>query len=128
MADVKKVLDQEGLKYLWSRISMEDYPNNSTLMAVIDAIDETKVDKIDGKDLSTNDFTDEYIQIITGNVANVQSHGNRILTIEQALNGVGDAPGLIAKVNNLVVAVQANADTLAEHGITIGNLSSTVLE
>jgi hypothetical protein len=87
-----------------------------------------KVSKEAGKGLSSNDFTDEYIQIITGNVANVQSHGNRILTIEQALNGVGDAPGLIAKVNNLVVAVQANADTLAEHGITIGNLSSTVLE
>jgi hypothetical protein len=31
----KKYLDQEGVKYLWSKISMEDYPNNETLMAVI---------------------------------------------------------------------------------------------
>lgn len=38
----KKFLDQEGIKYLWSKISMEDYPNNATLMAVINAIDETK--------------------------------------------------------------------------------------
>ena len=45
MADLKKFLDQEGVAYLWSKISMEDYPNNSTLMAVIDAIDETKADK-----------------------------------------------------------------------------------
>lgn len=44
--DNKKYLDQEGVKFLWSKISMEDYPNNETLMAVINAIDETKADKI----------------------------------------------------------------------------------
>ena len=42
---MKNFLDYEGLKYLWSKISMEDYPNNETLMAVISAIDETKLDK-----------------------------------------------------------------------------------
>jgi hypothetical protein len=41
----KKFLDYEGVKYLWSKISMEDYPNNETLMDVIEAIDETKADK-----------------------------------------------------------------------------------
>ena len=41
----KKFLDQEGIKYLWSKISMEDYPNNETLIAVLTAIDETKADK-----------------------------------------------------------------------------------
>ena len=40
--EIKKYLDQEGVKHLWSKISMEDYPNNETLMAVINAIDETK--------------------------------------------------------------------------------------
>lgn len=40
-----KVLTQEGLKTLWSQISLNDYPNNETLMAVIEAIDETKADK-----------------------------------------------------------------------------------
>ena len=35
MADYKKVLDQSGVQYLWSKISMEDYPNNETLIAVI---------------------------------------------------------------------------------------------
>lgn len=48
MADnVKKFLDVEGVKLLWSRINMQDYPNNDTLMAVINAIDETKADKSD---------------------------------------------------------------------------------
>lgn len=45
MADYKKVLDQSGVQYLWSKILMEDYPNNDTLIAVLNAIDETKVDK-----------------------------------------------------------------------------------
>ena len=40
-----KFLDEKGVQHLWSKISMEDYPNNETLMAVISAIDETKLDK-----------------------------------------------------------------------------------
>ena len=40
-----KFLDEKGIQHLWSKISMEDYPNNETLMAVISAIDETKLDK-----------------------------------------------------------------------------------
>ena len=45
MSDVKKFLDYEGVQYLWSKINMNDYPNNEMLMAVINAIDETKADK-----------------------------------------------------------------------------------
>ena len=41
----KKFLDQEGVKYLWSKVSLEDYPNNETLIAVLNAIDQTKADK-----------------------------------------------------------------------------------
>ena len=41
----KKFLDQKGLEYLWSKINMQDYPNNDTLIAVINAIDEGKMDK-----------------------------------------------------------------------------------
>jgi hypothetical protein len=26
--EIKKFLDQEGLQYLWSKINMQDYPNN----------------------------------------------------------------------------------------------------
>ena len=41
----KKFLDQEGVQYLWSKVSLQDYPNNDTLIAVLNAIDETKADK-----------------------------------------------------------------------------------
>jgi hypothetical protein len=45
MAGQKKFLDYEGVKYLWSKINIQDYPNNEILMDVIEAIDETKADK-----------------------------------------------------------------------------------
>ena len=40
-----KFLDDKGLQYLWSKIALEDYPNNETLVAILNAIDETKADK-----------------------------------------------------------------------------------
>ena len=43
--DNKKYLDQKGVEYLWSKLSLEDYPNNELLIAVINAIDEGKADK-----------------------------------------------------------------------------------
>lgn len=43
--EIKKFLDKEGIKYLWNLISLQDYPNNETLIAVINAIDEEKADK-----------------------------------------------------------------------------------
>ena len=85
-----------------------------------------KVSKEDGKGLSSNDFTDEHIQIIAGNVANVQTLNNKVLVVEQALNGVDDKPGLIAQVGTLITSVQTNADAIEQHETTIGNLSNTV--
>lgn len=41
----RKFLDQIGLQYLWNKISLQDYPNNDTLITVLNAIDETKADK-----------------------------------------------------------------------------------
>jgi hypothetical protein len=35
----QKFLDADGIQFLWSKISMEDYPNNETLIAVLNAID-----------------------------------------------------------------------------------------
>ena len=59
MPDQKKFLDAEGVKYLWSKINMQDYPNNETLMDVIEAIDETKADKSEliQSDWNQNDET-----------------------------------------------------------------------
>ena len=45
MVDEKKFLDQNGVEYLWSQLSLEDYPNNETLIAILNAIDTTKADK-----------------------------------------------------------------------------------
>lgn len=45
MNEIKKYLDKEGVKHLWSKVSMEDYPNNETLIAALNAIDEVKADK-----------------------------------------------------------------------------------
>ena len=52
-------LDYEGVKYLWSKISMEDYPNNETLIAVLKAIDETKADKDSVLLLSKQELSEE---------------------------------------------------------------------
>lgn len=45
MADTKKFLDVDGVKILYDLLSLQDYPNNDILMAVISAIDTTKLDK-----------------------------------------------------------------------------------
>ena len=54
----RKYLDQEGVKFLWSKVSMEDYPNNDTLIAVLNAIDQTKADKTYVNELIANIPTD----------------------------------------------------------------------
>lgn len=41
----KFFLDRDGVQFLWSQLSLEDYPNNETLIAILNAIDETKLDK-----------------------------------------------------------------------------------
>ena len=40
-----KFLDEKGVQHLWSQLSLEDYPNNEMLVAVLNAIDNTKADK-----------------------------------------------------------------------------------
>lgn len=44
MTDLK-VLDTNGVKVLYDLLSLQDYPNNEILGAVINAIDQTKLDK-----------------------------------------------------------------------------------
>lgn len=45
MAEQIKVLDAAGVKVLFDLLNLQDYPNNDVLMAVINAIDATKLDK-----------------------------------------------------------------------------------
>ena len=57
MVDTKKFLDSNGLTYFCKKF--QDYPSNEILSTVINAIDATKVDKENGKVLSSNDYTNE---------------------------------------------------------------------
>ena len=57
MANIKKFLDSDGLTILCRKF--QDYPDNEILGTVINAIDNIKVNKVEGKDLSTNDYTNE---------------------------------------------------------------------
>ena len=58
-----KVIDMEGLRYLWNKINMQDYPNNDVLVAVINAIDNNKADKIE---LEKYLLIDDYVSDVTG--------------------------------------------------------------
>lgn len=64
---MNKFLDAAGVQYLWKLLSLKDYPNNETLMAVIRAIDETKADKEDLEELKAVDaLSEEDILAIIG--------------------------------------------------------------
>ena len=64
---MNKFLDAAGVQYLWKLLSLKDYPNNETLMAVIRAIDETKADKKDLEELKDIDaLSEEDILAIIG--------------------------------------------------------------
>ena len=45
MYEEKKFLDLEGVKVLWNQVNLNDYPNNETLIAILNAIDTTKANK-----------------------------------------------------------------------------------
>lgn len=80
MTDEKKFLDQSGVEYLWSRLSLEDYPNNETLIAVLNAIDVTKADKI---------YTDELNSVINVRVSTLETwHKNFTEVSEEEINAL----------------------------------------
>ena len=67
---MNKFLDAAGVEYLWKLLSLKDYPNNETLMAVIRAIDETKADKKDLEGLKAVDaLSEEDILAIIGSAS-----------------------------------------------------------
>lgn len=60
MSGIRKFLDEQGLSYLWKKLSLQDYPNNDTLVAIINAIDENKADK------TTTEALQQAIDILNG--------------------------------------------------------------
>ena len=86
----KSFLDKAGLTYLWKKIKEEDYSTNQTLTAVINAVDETKQDKVTGK---------------SGQIASFDAKGNMTAVDKSTLEVVGppgaDAPKITSvKLND----------------------------
>ncbi len=79
MAEPIKVLDAEGVKVLFNLLSLQDYPNNDVLMAVINAIDETKADKIFSNTYPVFENVKVYNEqyLTTGNFPILNSHEPR---------------------------------------------------
>lgn len=99
-----KFLNAEGLSYLWSKISMKDYPNNETLMAVINAIDETKADK---SELPTTpeEIGAEVAGAALESLIEAKSYADTAIA---AL--VNSAPETLDTLGELATAFQENAD------------------
>ena len=63
-----KFLDEQGVSFLWSQLSLQDYPNNDTLVAVINAIDETKANKDDVLSKAEQELTTEEVEQVHKNL------------------------------------------------------------
>lgn len=125
MAEIKKFLDQKGVEHLWSRISMEDYPNNDTLMAVINAIDETKADKSYVNEviskLATEDFVSESIDNIEiPDVSGFETQIDALIKLNDAKEYadtaiaalVNSAPETLDTLGELATAFQENDEII----------------
>lgn len=99
MSEVKKFLDQDGVSHLWSKVIEQDYTNSQMLMAVIDAIDESKADKTEipsTTDFATKTYVDNAIAAIPGVEASetVPSHWKSHLDLKIAtINTINGASG-----------------------------------
>ena len=86
-----------------------------------------KVDKEEGKGLSSNDFTDDHKNAIAANTQNIQTLDGKLVTINNALNGVeGESEGLIKIVSDLSVLTQSHDDAISTFGQDITGLKTTV--
>ena len=95
MVDTKKFLDSNGLTYFCKKF--KDYPDNEILGAVINAIDNTKVDKVEGKNLSTNDYTNEDKNKLDSSITfNEQNLSNEQQTQARANIGAADTKSVDA--------------------------------
>ena len=63
-----KFLDADGVGVLWSQLSLQDYPNNDTLIAVLNAIDETKADKDETLSKTAQELTPEELSQVHENL------------------------------------------------------------
>lgn len=97
----QKFLDESGVVHLYNKLSLQDYPNNETLIGVINAIDETKADKTDIIQADWNENDETAIDYIK----NKPNENNAIrLAIEtELISPVATASGEILTDNNSTV-------------------------
>lgn len=101
----QKFIDRDGLKVLWNQVNLKDYPNNETLMAVIDAIDETKADKDELFSKSWNDLTDRPFY---------ENEDGTVVTLDEKY-----IPDTIARTSNIPQPETSVYDTLITTNKTI---------
>lgn len=116
-------LDKTGLARLWANIS---------------ALANTKVDKVDGKDLSTNDFTDEYKEAINndpkfsasaaaGIKASDITNWNNKSNFSGNYNDLSGTPTIPAAANDGKLTIQRNGSTVATFGANqSGNATANI--
>ena len=134
-----KFLDADGVAYLWSKITLEDYPNNDVLAAVLNAIDETKADK--DEVAQALEYANEKYDAAIGHMdainaqlsnrfaAKDHNHDNKYDAIgaaakmlanaqtytDQAVSGLIDSVDLNNAINTVDNKIDGVADTLSQH-------------
>lgn len=100
----QKFLDESGVVHLYNKLSLQDYPNNETLIGVITAIDETKADK---NEIPTTpeDIGAEVAGAALESLIEAKSYAD---TAVAAL--VNSAPETLDTLGELATAFQENAD------------------
>jgi hypothetical protein len=84
-------LDANGVSFLWSQLSLQDYPNNDTLIAVLNAIDETKADKT---------YVDEQIAAL------VDSAPETLNTLGELASAFQENDGIVTLLNDAITSKQ----------------------
>lgn len=111
----QKFLDESGVVHLYNKLSLQDYPNNETLIGVITAIDETKADK---NEIPT-----------TPEAVNADPVGSALESLIEAKSYadtaiaalVNSAPETLDTLGELAAAFQKNADMVATLDAAVTN-------
>lgn len=103
----KKYLDIEGVKTLYRELSLQDYPNNDLLTAVINAIDAAKADKEHSH--TVTDVTD--LQIILDEYVAKKVHNHDGIYYKKLMVDNKDK-AINKKINNISKTItEQNIDT-----------------